>query len=81
MTHFGENIEYIEYDPVNSMVLSDLNKTLSILNYPSPKFQSYEKLTSQTQEKDLTKFQHQTPLSQTQTLYIQFPKKYQHQTL
>ena len=46
MTHFGENIEYIEHDPVNSMVPSDLNKTLSILNYPSPKFQSYEKLTS-----------------------------------
>ena len=53
MTHFGENIEYIEDDPVNLMVPSDLNKTVSILNYPPPKFQSYEKLTSQTQEKRL----------------------------
>ena len=80
MTHFGENIEYIDDDPVNLMVPSDLTKTVSILNYRPPKFQSYEKLTSQTQGKRQTKFQHQIHLSQTQTLYIQLPKKYQHQT-
>ena len=50
MTNFGENIEYIDDDPVNLMVPSDLTKTVSILNYRPPKFQSYEKLTSQTRK-------------------------------
>ena len=49
MIHFGEIIEYIEDDPLNLMIPSDLTKTLSILNYRPPKFQSYEKLTSITQ--------------------------------
>ena len=47
MTHFGENTEYIEKDLVNLMVPSDLTKTVSILHYRSPKFQLYEKMTSQ----------------------------------
>ena len=31
MTHFGENTEFIEDDPVNRMVPSDSTKTVSIL--------------------------------------------------
>ena len=42
MTHFGENTEFIEDDPVNLMLPSDSTKTVSILNYQPPKFQSYE---------------------------------------
>ena len=42
MTHFGENTEYIQDDPMNLMLPSDSTKTFSILNYPPPKFQSYE---------------------------------------
>ena len=50
MTHFGENIELLEDDPVNLMLPSDSTKTVSILNYQLPKFKSYEKFTSQIQE-------------------------------
>ena len=42
MTHFGENTELIEHDPVNLMLPSDSTKHGSILNYGPPKFQSYE---------------------------------------
>ena len=42
MTHFGENTEFIEDYPVNLMLPSDLTKTVSILYYGPPKFQSYE---------------------------------------
>ena len=46
MTHFGENIEIVEDDPVNLMLPSDSTKTVSILNYQLPKLKSYEKFTS-----------------------------------
>ena len=42
MTHFGENTEFIEGDPVNLMLPSDSTKTVSILNYRPPKFHTYE---------------------------------------
>ena len=48
MTHLGENIEIIEYDPLHLMLPSDSNKNVSILNYRPLKFQSYENCTRQT---------------------------------
>ena len=69
MTHFGENTEFIEDDPVNLMLPSDSTKTYSILNYPPPKFQSYENCTSQTQGKRLVQFQHQTHTSDPNTIH------------
>ena len=48
MTHFGENTEFIVDDPVNLMLPSDLTKTVSILNYGPPKFQSYENCLTQS---------------------------------
>ena len=53
MTHFGENTEFINDDPVNLMLPSDLTKNVSILNYRAQKFQYYEVFTSQTQGKTL----------------------------
>ena len=61
MTHFGEIIEYVDYNRVNFMVPSDLTKTVSILNYRPPKFQLYEKMRSQTQGKRLTKIHQLKP--------------------
>ena len=81
MTHFGENTEYIEHDPVNLMVPSDLTKNVSILNYRPPKFQLYEKMTSQTQGKRLTKIHQLKPKEKhllnfnTKTTYLT-PKHY-----
>ena len=63
MTHFGEIIEYVDDNPVNLMVPSNLTKTVSILNYRPPKFQSYEKIDKSNPRKKQTKFQHQTHLS------------------
>ena len=81
MTHFGENSEYIDKDPVNLMVPSDLTKTVSILHYRSPKFQLYEKMRSQTQGKRLRKIHQLKPKEKhllnfnTKTTYLT-PKHY-----
>ena len=58
MTHFGENTEFIEDGPVNLMLPSDLSKTVSILYYGPPKFQSYE---------DFRKFYNSNPRKKTYT--------------
>ena len=58
MTHFGENIEFVEDDPVNLKLPSDLTKTVSILYYAPPKFQSYE---------DFRKFYNSNPRKKTYT--------------
>ena len=74
MTHFGENTEFIEDDPVNLMLPSDLTKTVSIQNYGPPKFQSYENFTSQTQGKSLVieddPVDHMLPSDSTETVSI-----------
>ena len=56
MTYFGENTEFIEDSPENHMLPSDSTKTVSILNYRPPKFQSYEIIINL----DLYKFEHHT---------------------
>ena len=58
MTHFGENIEFVEDDPVNLKLPSDLTKTVSILYYGPPKFQSYQ---------DFRKFYNSNPRKKTYT--------------
>ena len=58
MTHFGENTKYIDHVPVNLMLPSDLTKTVSILYYGPPKFQSYE---------DFRKFYNSNPRKKTYT--------------
>ena len=42
MTHFGENIKFIEDDPVNLVLPSGSTETASNLNYGPLKFQSYQ---------------------------------------
>ena len=58
LTHFGENTEFVEDDPVNLKLPSDLTKTVSILYYGPPKFQSYE---------DFRKFYNSNPRKKTYT--------------
>ena len=70
MTHFGENTEFIEDDPVKLMLPSDSTETVSILNYGPPKFLSYENSISQSNPRKKTfKFYYSNPLLQTLTQY------------
>ena len=71
MTHFGEIIEYVDDNPVNLMVPSDLTKTVSILYYRPPKFQSYENFINQSPV-------NQNPTPKAQIHQAQTPKAKNH---
>ena len=82
MTHFGENTEFIEDDPANLMLPSDSTKTVSILNYGPPKFQSYENFITQSPDSQSPDLQNPDPQSpdtkahipKAQILEAQIPK-------